>query len=443
MTALAEFREFSTKSLKLDTLVKLRWLAVGGQIATVLVTAFGLRFAVPVGWCLLPIVVSIGLNLFLRRKFAATYRLDSPAATVLLAYDVLQLGTLLFLTGGLENPFSYLLLAPVMVSSASLPPQSTAALGALVATVATVLGMVHWPLPWGSTAAPVLPELYVVAIWFSIVATLVFSALYAFRVAHEARQLAEALAAAELVLQREQHLTALDGLAAAAAHELGTPLGTIAVVTKELERELPAGSPIADDIGLLRSQSERCREILRKLTTLGTDIDKYFVRMPLASMLQEVTEPYREFGVKLTVRKLGRGAEPVAARNPAILYGLGNIIENAVDFAKSEVEIAADWDSREVTLTISDDGPGFSPEIIDRLGEPYVTTRERLEAREGDDVGGGLGLGYFIAKTLLKRSGAKVLCSNRRFPETGARIRITWPRALIEAPVDPITGETA
>ena len=444
VTALSEFREFSTKSLKLDTLVKLRWLAIGGQVATVAFTQFGLGFALPLGWCLMLIALAVGLNVVLRSRFPTTYRLESPYATVLLGFDVIQLGGLLFLTGGLENPFSFLLLAPVMVSSASLPPQSNAVLGALVAVVVTVLAAAHWPLPWGGASPPpVLPPLYVAAIWLSIVSTLAFSAIYAFRVAREARQLAEALAAAELVLQREQHLTALDGLAAAAAHELGTPLGTIAVVTKELERELPIGSPIADDIGLLRSQSERCREILRKLTTLGTDIDKYFVRLPLSSMIEEVMEPYREFGVKIAVRKVGRGPEPVGLRNPAILYGLGNILENAVDFAKSEVEIAADWDVKEVTITISDDGPGFPPEVLDRLGEPYVTTRERLETREGDDVGGGLGLGYFIAKTLLKRSGAKVLCGNRRFPESGARIRITWPRALLDAPIDPITGETA
>lgn len=437
---LADFGDTSVRSLKLDTLVRLRWLAVAGQSAAVLFVRFGLGFHLPLTPTFALIGGSVALNLLLRWKFSSIHRLDGIHATVLLGWDVIELAGLLALTGGLENPFACLLLAPVLVSSASLPPRSTALLGVLVAMSVTVLSAVHAPLPWGPTQAPQLPVLYVVGIWLALILTLSFSALYAFRVADESRRLAEALAATELVLMREQHLTALDGLAAAAAHELGTPLGTIAVVTHEMERELPAGSPLADDVALLRSQSERCRDILRKLSSMGSDPDAYFARQSLPSAVEEVIEPFRDLGPEIVVAQSGTGEEPVTRRNPAILYGLGNIVENAVDFAEGRVDIAMDWDGREVAVTISDDGPGFSSSVLERLGEPWVTTREPLAATEAERTaaGGGLGLGFFIAQTFLMRSGAKVTFVNRPFPDHGAEIRIVWPRARWQAPAEDI-----
>ena len=304
---LADFGDTSVRSLKLDTLVRLRWLAVAGQSAAVLFVRFGLGFPLPLVPSFALIGASVALNLVLRVKFSSIHRLDGIHATVLLGWDVIQLAGLLALTGGLENPFGCLLLAPVLVSSASLPPRSTALLGVLVAVLVTLLSAFHAPLPWGPAQAPQLPVLYVIGIWLALLLTLSFSALYAFRVADESRRLAEALAATEMVLMREQHLTALDGLAAAAAHELGTPLGTIAVVTHEMERELPPGSPLADDIALLRSQSERCREILRKLSSMGEDPDAYFVRQSLDGVIEEVIEPFRDFGPEIAVTaEIGR-----------------------------------------------------------------------------------------------------------------------------------------
>ena len=442
---LADFGDTSVRSLKLDTLVRLRWLAVTGQSAAVLFVRFGLGFPLPLAPSFALIGASVALNLLLRLRFSSIHRLDGIHATLLLGWDVMQLAGLLALTGGLENPFSCLLLAPVLVSSASLPPRSTALLGVLVAVLVTLLTAFHAPLPWGPTQPPTLPVLYVVGIWLALILTLSFSALFAFRVADESRRLAEALTATELVLQREQHLTALDGLAAAAAHELGTPLGTIAVVTHEMERELPPGSPLADDIALLRSQSERCREILRKLSSMGADPDAFFAHQSLAGVVEEVIEPFRDLGdVEIAVESVGSGEEPVGRRNPAILYGLGNIVENASDFAESRVDIRMEWDGREVTVIVSDDGPGFSSGVLDRLGEPWVTTRRPL-GEPGEDVGegraevgGGLGLGFFIAQTFLMRSGAKVVCDNKPFPAHGAEIRITWPRARWQAPAEPI-----
>lgn len=433
---LADFGDSSVRSLRLDTLVRLRWLAVAGQTTAVLFVRFGLNFHLPIAESFALIGASVALNLLLRLKFSSIHRLDGIHATLLLGWDALQLTGLLWLTGGLENPFACLLIAPVLVSSASLPPRSTALLGVVVALAVTLLAAWHRPLPWAAASPPNLPVLYVVGIWLALILTLSFSALYAFRVADESRRLAEALTATELVLQRESHLVALDGLAAAAAHELGTPLGTITVVAREMERELPPGSPLAEDVALLRSQSERCRDILRKLSSMGENPDAFFARQSLSGVIEEVVEPFRDLGTEIEVRKLGAGAAPVGRRSPAILYGLGNILENAVDFASSRVVLTLDWNDREVSVVVADDGPGFSSGVLERLGEPWVTTREPLAPAEGGgpgETGGGLGLGFFIAQTFLARSGAKIDCRNKRFPEHGAEIRIQWPRTLWQA----------
>ncbi|MBN8959296.1 MAG: ActS/PrrB/RegB family redox-sensitive histidine kinase, partial [Rhizobiales bacterium] len=265
-------------------------------------------------------------------------------------------------------------------------------------------------------------------IWLSILLAIGFIGAYAWQIAERQRRLADALAATELALAREHHLSQLDGLAAAAAHELATPLSTIAVVAKELERELAAGSPYADDVRLLREQAQRCREILGKLTELpasGEPLD----RAPLAALIDEVIAPHRNFGIEIvTVMPEEGEIEPTVARNPALLYGLGNLVENAVDFARERVEVAARWSPREVAITIADDGPGFSSEVIDRLGEPYVTAKRRRRMTTSDEPS-GLGLGFFIAKTLLERSGATLAFANRSAPEHGAVVRVRWDRA--------------
>jgi len=417
--------------LRLVTLVRLRWLAVSGQSLAVILVYFWLGFKLELGWCFALIALSAWLNIFLRLKFAAVRRLENRYAALLLAYDILQLAGLLFLTGGLDNPFAVLLLAPVMVSAAALPWKFMVMLGGLVMFVATVLTITHLPLPWKNGESIQLPFTYSLGVWIALVSTLGFMAIYAFSVAEEARQMADALAATELVLAREQHLSALDGLAAATAHELGTPLGTIAVVAKELERDLPGESPLADDARLLRTQSERCREILGRLRSLSSDDASQITRLRVSHLLEEVAVPYREFGVEVEIDLRSDGSsEPVCARNPAILFGLKNLLENAVDFAEDKVEFSAEWNEESVRVEIIDDGPGFSSDIIDQIGDPYVTTRNRRQP--GDRTGGGLGLGYFIAKTLLERSGGRLNRANRKSPLKGAVVAIQWSRQAFE-----------
>jgi two-component system, sensor histidine kinase RegB len=414
--------------VRLDRLVRLRWLAVIGQTAAVLVVHYGLDFELPLWPCLTAIALSAWLNVALSLRDPALQRLGPQQAAWLLAFDIAQLAALLFLTGGLQNPFSLLILGPVLICAMALPPRYTLMLGAFAVVCATALVFTHYPLPWASDDPLVLPPLYMLGVWLSILLAIGFIGVYAWQVAESARQLSDALVATELVLANEQHLSQLDGLAAAAAHELATPLSTIAVIAKELERALKPGDPHAEDVRLLREQSQRCREILGKLAELPAE--GMFDRMPLSGLIEEVVGPHRNFGIEIdVVLPPDRAEEPVAPRNPALLYGLGNLVENAVDFAKTRVEVAARWSAREIALTIADDGPGFSPEVIDRLGEPYLTSRRRRNGVEDEPSGLGLGLGFFIAKTLLERSGAKVVFANRAAPEHGAVVHVRWDRA--------------
>lgn len=430
------------RHLRLDTFVRLRWLAIAGQSAAVVGAQFGLGLSLPFGWCFLAIAASSWLNLGLRIRFPASYRLNDDAAALLLAFDIVQLAVLLFLTGGLQNPFSLLFLAPVLISATALPPERTLALGLLAVGLATLLALVHRPLPWFADGRIELPFLYVSGVWTAILLGTAFTGVYAWRVSEETRQLAQALAATELVLAREQHLSQLDGLAAAAAHELGTPLGTIMVVTKELVRQLgPSATPaVREDLDLLREQVDRCRGILGKLTSLGADGDGggFLETVTLGQIVEELAAPQRALGVVLDVSGRGEGPEPACRRNPGVMYGLANILDNAIDFSETRVTLEARWTLERVSLEIRDDGPGFSSEVLLRAGEPYVTTRSPERRDDGAWNRGGLGLGLFIAKTLIERSGAQITLSNAAGPGNhGAVVRISWARHIFERGAAP------
>jgi two-component system sensor histidine kinase RegB len=421
------------RHVRVDTLVRLRWIAVMGQTFAVLVVHFALDFTLPLYACLAVIALAAWLNVALRVRFSVTQRLPPDRAAWLFAFDIAEIGVLLFLTGGLQNPFSFLLLGPVLLSATSLPPRMIVILAVFAALCSSVLAFYYYPLPWDADEKPLqLPAVYIAGVWLATLLSLGFIGVHAWQLTEEARQLTDALAATELVLVREQHLSQLDGLAAAAAHELGTPLATITVVATELERAVAKDSPLAEDIVLLREQAQRCRQILGKLTELSADSEP-FDRMPLSALLEEVVAPHRNFGVDIKVALTPHDAtEPVGGRNPAILYGLGNLVENAVDFANGTVDVAADWSSEDVSVTITDDGPGFAPEIMDRIGDPYVTSRRQRRMNVNTEGGGGLGLGFFIAKTLLERAGATLEFENRAAPARGAVVRVRWSRGEFE-----------
>src|SRR6516225_3508336 len=418
------------RHVRLDTILRLRWLAALGQLAAIFIVVQGLEFDVPVVPCIVVVGLSALLNLTLQIAFNPMQRLEPAHAASLLALNIVELAALLYFTGGLQNPFSFLFLVPVLISATALPVRLTVSLGLLAVACATALFFYHLPLPWEGDEPLELPPIYLLGVWLSILLAIGVTSLYAFQVTEEARKLSDALAATELVLAREQHLTQIDGLAAAAAHELGTPLSTIALVSRELERALGDNKDVASDIRALREQAQRCRDILAKITQLSAS-GAPFDSMKLSTLIEESVAPHRDFGVAIKVRiAVAASKEPVARRNPAILYGVGNILENAVDFARTTVEVNAWWNNETVEIEISDDGPGFAPDILKRIGEPYFSRRRGADENQGED--GGLGLGVFIARTLLERTGANVLFSNRIFPDHGAVVQIAWPRRRFE-----------
>jgi two-component system sensor histidine kinase RegB len=331
----------------------------------------------------------------------------------------------------MDNPFLILVLAPALIAATALPPRLTLALAAFAAASSTALSIWHLPLPWSDTEPIDLPTTYTVASWIATIVAIGVTSLYAYQATEQSRKLSDALAATELVLTREQHLTQLDGLAAAAAHELGTPLSTITLIAREMEKAIDPSSPLAPDVKMLREQTQRCRDILTKLTQLSSS-DAPFDRMRLSALVEETVAPHRGFGIAIRIRQTTSSKnEPVTHRNPAVLYGLGNILENAVDFARETVEVDAWWDSGNVEIVIADDGPGIAPDILRKIGEPY------LSRRPADSGSGGLGLGIFIARTLLERSGAKVSFRNRIFPAHGAIVHVMWPRETFEGEERP------
>ncbi len=410
--------------IRLQTLIRLRWLAAAGQTLTILLVHVWLDFHLPFAMAAALIAALAVVNIVLTVRHPATYRLAPMPTLALLGFDLSQMAALIYITGGLSNPFAPLLCVPVIISSASQPIRYTVALGGLLLLFISLLAFSPYPLPWYPDRTFTMPAVLLTGTWFAILSMTAFAAFYAYRVSVEARQLSDALAATELVLQRENHLSQLDGLAAAAAHELGTPLATISVVAKEMERALGQDEQFSEDLQLLRSQSERCKDILRRLTTLSTEGEASLRQLPFSSLVEEALAPYREFGIELKlVEHSARAGEPVFRRNAGIIYGLGNLIENAVDYASERVIITTEYDPDRLQVCIEDDGPGYSNDILQRIGEPYVTSRGQY------DSAGGLGLGLFIAKTLLERSGAKLTFRNGK---SGAKVIVEWPRSRID-----------
>ena len=447
---------------RLLTIIRLRWAAVLGQTATVLVTRFGFGFEFPWMLCLSLIAAAALSNVWLmrlRRDRARRGRrtsLEEGAVFTILAFDISQLGLLVLLTGGMTNPFAIFVMAPVMAASTTMSAGRIAKLGLLAAIFVTLVSFFYVPLPWYGSQAFDLPPLYIAGHWTAIIVMIAFTVSYAYRAAEEARRLSSALLATELVMQREQNLASLDGMAAAAAHELGTPLGTIAVVAKELTRQVDAQSDVGQDVALIHAQAVRCREILQRLSEIGVEGDAHMSRVRLSALVEDLIEPHRGFGIDIATLMDGVGREPLMVRNPSVAYALGNVIENAVDFARTRVVVSARFDEAGVSISVQDDGPGFPEAVLDRVGEPWISMRDRPPADRTSDGAptertsagkaqalrdkDGLGLGVFIARTLVERSGATITFRNARSPLTGGLVSVAWPRLAVEPDFDADAG---
>jgi two-component system sensor histidine kinase RegB len=409
--------------VRLRTLVLVRWIAVIGQTFSLLFVRYGIGFDFPILPCIITVVASAGLNVILAVQYPTTARLSDRGALLFLAYDLLQLSALLYMTGGLSNPFSILILVPVTISATILSVGSTIILGALALVFISLLAGWHLPLPWAPEPL-VLPSLYLGAIWTGLALGIAFMSVYAGRVAFETRRMSDALSATQGALAREQQLSAVGGLAASAAHELGTPLGTIHLVAKELSRELPAESPLREDMDLLVSQAERCRDILKELSRSPAEGDSAFRSTTIVGLVEAGVEPYASLGINVRIEPQ-TGLPPIVYRSPEVLHGLSNLVDNAIDFAVDEVCVRIYWDDPEITVVVEDDGPGIPVDVLRTLGEPYRTSRPDQ---------GGMGLGVFISKTLLEHSGARVTFGNRRSEGRirGARVAIHWPRGIMD-----------
>ncbi|MEO8811865.1 MAG: ActS/PrrB/RegB family redox-sensitive histidine kinase, partial [Caulobacteraceae bacterium] len=426
------------RRLRLRTLIRLRWLTIAGQAVVLTVTFAVLKTTIPFLPCLTIVGAAVFLNLWLVVRSVERRSPRAWEAAVQIGFDILQLGALLFLTGGVLNPFCLLLIAPVAIAAGNLPTGQALALGVLAVAICLILALVSVPLPWAAGEDPGAPPLYRWARGLALIIGIVSIGGYAFWAAREAARMALALHVAETVLAREQRLSALGGLAAVAAHELGTPLATISVVAKELAREAPEG-PLRDDAWLLVSQAQRCRDILRRLGEEPEKTDELHERMTLLQFVREVLEPYPASGpvrAEAVVTGPPNLVAPDVWRRPEVLHAIASILDNAFDFARAEILLTARFDTASIVVEVRDDGPGFAPEILARLGEPYVTSRPAAEGSRTGHV--GMGLGFFIAKTLLERTGAEV--SFRNTHRAGAVVKARWPRAAMEAVEPSVEG---
>ena len=420
--------------LRMRTLVTLRWTLIAGEVAILMVSGGLLGFNAPYAICFGLIGAAAWINLLTGVASPGQRMIADWEAAAQLGFDVAQISLLLFLTGGTANPFILMLIAPVTLAAATLPLKPLLALGGAAVGASVALAFFHLPLPAAHGVALDFPMSFMLGAAAANVAGVAVIAGSVRQAAQESARMALALDVTQTVLSREQRLSALGALAAAAAHELGTPLATIAIVAKEMARE--AATPqIKEDADLLIAQAARCREILRRLTDAPDEAsDVVHERMSLLQLVHEVIEPHAGMkGVRVEAIVTGAAGVPSPDiwRMPEVLHALTSFVENAVDFAASEVLITARFDAASVSMEVRDDGPGFAPEVLAKLGEPYVTTRPGAEGSRTGHI--GMGLGFFIAKNLLERTGAAVTFQNGR--PRGAVVSARWPRARIEAPL--------
>ena len=376
-----------------------------------------LDYELPLPMCALVISASVSFNVVAHIVHPAEKRLSERGTLISLFFDLAQLVTMLMLTGGLNNPFAVLIIAPVTIAATALRMQSTLALGGFALCSIPLMAVLHIPLVAPDGTELLAPEIFQIGFAAALAIGLIFLALYARRVTVEGYAMSEALSATQLALAREQRLSAIGGIAAATAHELGTPLATIKLVAAELCDELKDHPQWTEDADLIRSEADRCAAILADLREGARD-DSHVKQAPISAVIEEAGRPHANRGKRLIVRIDGIDADeagedqPLVARTPELIHGLRNAIQNAVDFAANHVWIDADLEDDAFRIAVGDDGPGFKPDLLPRLGEPYVSTRARSGRSASDRGYEGLGLGLFIARTLLERTGAVLSFAN-------------------------------
>jgi len=407
--------------VRVSTLVSIRWAAIIGQLLALLIVGYGLAFPIPWLPALTAIGASVSLNLGLKWLYRRRDRIDGRSALFHLGFDLVQLAVLLFLTGGLTNPFAVLLLVPVTISATLLSARATVLLVCTALFLLVALWQWHHPLPWVGERL-VLPDIYILGIVIAIALGMLFLTFYAWQVSAEGRRRQAALVATQSALDRESRMGALGSLAAAAAHELGGPLGTITLIARDLEDALGDDLAFGQDIHLLNQEVRRCRDILTGISERAEAEDP-FPELALPALLREIIEPFEPTRVPVEIRvEWEPGSGPIVRRSPELLHGLANIVANALRHARGKVRFEAGETPAELWVSVTDDGPGFSPDLLPRLGDPFLGP-----SWSGS---GSTGLGIFIATTLLERTGGRLGFSN--LSEGGARVELRWWRTDIE-----------
>ncbi|PWE33472.1 two-component sensor histidine kinase [Maritimibacter sp. 55A14] len=432
------------KWVRLRTLIMLRWLAIAGQMSAIVFASFYLGMRINLGLCLLAIGASVISNLIAVFVYPENKRLGERDVLLTLLFDLCQLAFLLYLTGGLNNPFALLILAPVTIAATALRLRDTVFLGAMAIVLISIVALWNEPLRDAQGYILLMPRIFLYGFWIALVIGVVFLAAYARRVTMEMHSMSQALLATQMALSREQNLTNLGGVVAAAAHELGTPLATIKLTSAELAEELADRPDLREDVELIRDQADRCRDIMRSMGRAGKD-DLHTRHAPLEEVIREAAEPHSGRGVELIFQigpdRGGDSEQPEIWRRPEIIHGLRNLVQNAVDFAHARVWVDAQWSDEKISIRVADDGRGYPPDMLGRIGDPFLRRRKHGSARAEERPGyEGMGLGLFIAKTLLERSGAEVSFANGSDPflapterpeRSGAIVEVVWPRAGI------------
>lgn len=431
--------------IRLRTLILLRWVAIVGQLTAITVAQQTYHVQLEVALCYLAVGVSVVGNLGAIFLFPQNKRLTEFQNFLMVLFDLLQLAFLLYLTGGLNNPFALLLVGPVTISANVMSTRSTVVVGFVAIVLTTLLAEFHLPLRTDIGLVLQIPDILLFGNWAAIIIAIVFIGAYSHRVSSEARSMSEALSATYMALAREQKLTDLGGVVAAAAHELGTPLATIKLASSELIDELDDRPDLIEDAALIREQADRCRDILRDMGRAGKD-DLHLRQAPLSTVVHEAAEPHIDRGKTVHFAEGpvldGDVQQPSILRKPEIIHGLRNLIQNAVDFSRSNVWVEAKWTSDRIAVSIMDDGRGYPTHLMGRIGDPFVRRRRADTDQRARPEYEGMGLGLFIAKTLLERSGAELEFANGSDPyqhlsdnpdRRGAIVKVEWPRNRIDA----------
>ena len=439
--------------VRLKTLTNLRWMAIAGQVAALVAAPAWFGLVLPIGICAAAIGLSVVVNLIFMTVFSDTRRLSQAEVLATLLFDLCQLALLLTATGGLTNPFALLVLAPVTISASALNLRATVIISVVAMLLVTAADVFGLPLRLADGTHLMVPPLFRFGFWLAIVIGIAFVAVYSLRVATENRAMSDALFAAQMALAREQKLTDLGGVIAAAAHELGTPLATIKLVSTEMIDDLAGQDALREDAVLIRAEVDRCRDILRGMGRAGKD-DLLLKQAPLTAVVREAAEPHLARGKEVIFTHAGHGAgedrPPNILRRPEIIHGLRNLVQNAVDFARARVWVDVAWDDAQIMVRITDDGAGFAGQVIGRIGDPFVRLKKVVGTEDFRKGYEGMGLGLFIAKTLLERTGADMTFANAADPfltpqerpdRCGAVVQVTWRSDSVLAPADLVAGE--